>query len=178
MCTVELTLKGVLLHPPLQWRVLDTRYTGSPVHWPDGYAMLMSPNKGQTTVHCCHCRGDIVVRMRKVLAIPWSWYACFWRASVLIMVFFTFRFCLNLQYNRTAPVPPPPPPFYTPQTNEFEGCYLTLLLLSKKVRSRRRSLWVPAACLTNDIRELNAEFREANNPNILKKWTLCSAYNS
>ena len=32
--------------------------------------MLMSPNKGEVTVHGCHCRGDMVVRMRKVLAIP------------------------------------------------------------------------------------------------------------
>ena len=137
----------------------------------------MSPNKGQTTVHCCHCRGDIVVRMRKVLAIPWSWYACFWRASVLIMVFFTLGLVKStVQYQ--YPLPPPPP--LTPQTNEFEGWYLSLLLLSKKIRScsRRRPLWVPAACLTNDTRELNAEFREANNTNILKKWTLCSAFNS
>ena len=37
----------------------------------------MSPNKGETTVHGCHCLGDMVVRMRKVLAIPWSWYVCF-----------------------------------------------------------------------------------------------------
>ena len=26
------------------------------------YAMLMSPNKGETAVHGCHCRGDMVVR--------------------------------------------------------------------------------------------------------------------
>ena len=37
----------------------------------------MSPNKGETAVHGCHCRGDMVVPMRKVLAIPWSWYVCF-----------------------------------------------------------------------------------------------------
>ena len=53
-------------------------YTGYfPVHWPDGYAKLMSPNKDEITVHGCHCPGDMVVRMRKVLAIPWSWYVCF-----------------------------------------------------------------------------------------------------
>ena len=47
-------------------------YTGYfPVHWPDGNAKLMSPNKGETTVHGCHCPGDMVVRMRKVLAVPW-----------------------------------------------------------------------------------------------------------
>ena len=39
--------------------------TGSPVHWLDGYAMLMSPSKGETAVHGCHCPGDIVVRIRK-----------------------------------------------------------------------------------------------------------------
>ena len=172
MCTVELALKGVTF--ALASTVKGSWYTASSVHWPDGYPMLMSPNEGETTAHCCYCRGDIVVRMRKVLAIRWSWYACFWRAWVLIIGVFHFWVWLNLQYNRTVPVPP----HRTPQTNEFEGCYLTLLLLSKKDRSRRRPLWVPAACLTNDIRELNAEFREANNPNILKKWTLCSAYKS
>ena len=28
--------------------------------------------KDETAVHGCHYRGDIVVRMRKVLAKPWS----------------------------------------------------------------------------------------------------------
>ena len=37
-----------------------------------GYAMLMSPNKNETAVHNCHCRGDMAVLMRKVLAIPRS----------------------------------------------------------------------------------------------------------
>ena len=33
--------------------------------------MLMSrPNKGETAVHGCHYLGDMVMRMRKVLAIP------------------------------------------------------------------------------------------------------------
>ena len=36
----------------------------------------MSPNKGATAVHGCHCRGDMVVRMRKVMAIR-LWYVCF-----------------------------------------------------------------------------------------------------
>ena len=45
--------------------------TGSPAHRPDGYTMLMSPNKGETAVHGCHRAGDMVVRMRKVLARPW-----------------------------------------------------------------------------------------------------------
>ena len=42
-----------------------------PVALPDGYAMLMSPNKGETAVHGCHCPGDMAVRMREVLARPW-----------------------------------------------------------------------------------------------------------
>ena len=33
--------------------------------------MLMSPNKGETAVHCCHCPGDMAVRVREVLARPW-----------------------------------------------------------------------------------------------------------
>ena len=36
-----------------------------PLVW--GYAMLMSPNEDETAVHGCHCLGDMVVRMRKVL---------------------------------------------------------------------------------------------------------------
>ena len=32
-----------------------------------GYAMLMSSNEDETAVHVCHCLGDMVVRMRKVL---------------------------------------------------------------------------------------------------------------
>ena len=38
---------------------------------PDGYAMMMRPNKAETAVHGCHCPGDMAVRMRKVLARPW-----------------------------------------------------------------------------------------------------------
>ena len=37
---------------------------------PDGYAMLMSPNKGETAVHGCHCPGDTAVRTREVLYRP------------------------------------------------------------------------------------------------------------
>ena len=32
--------------------------------------MLMRPNKADTAVHYCNCPGDMVVRMRKVLARP------------------------------------------------------------------------------------------------------------
>ena len=30
--------------------------------------MLMSPNKGETAVHGCHCTGDLALRLREVLA--------------------------------------------------------------------------------------------------------------
>ena len=41
------------------------------VHWPDGYDMIMSPNKGETVVHGSHCPRDMAVRMREVLARLW-----------------------------------------------------------------------------------------------------------
>ena len=41
-----------------------------------GYAMLMSPNKGETAVHDCHCPGDMAVRIREVLARVVSWCIC------------------------------------------------------------------------------------------------------
>ena len=41
---------------------------------PDGYAILLSPKKGETAVYGCHCPVDMVVHMRKVLGIPRSWY--------------------------------------------------------------------------------------------------------
>ena len=41
---------------------------------PDSFAKLMSTNKGKTAVHGCHCLGDMVVHMCKVLAIQRSWY--------------------------------------------------------------------------------------------------------
>ena len=39
----------------------------------DGYATLKSPNESETAVHGCHCPGEMVVRMREVLARPWVW---------------------------------------------------------------------------------------------------------
>ena len=33
--------------------------------------MLMSPDKGETAVHGCHCPSDMAVCMREVLARPW-----------------------------------------------------------------------------------------------------------
>ena len=38
--------------------------------------MLMSPNKDETAVHGCHCSGDMVMRMRKILAIPRFFVVC------------------------------------------------------------------------------------------------------
>ena len=35
-----------------------------PIHKPDGYAMLTSPNKGQTAIHSRHCPHYMAVRMR------------------------------------------------------------------------------------------------------------------
>ena len=34
-------------------------------------ATLMSPSKGETAFHGCHCPGDMAVHMRGVLARPW-----------------------------------------------------------------------------------------------------------
>ena len=56
------------MHPPRQYRA---DYIGLLVLFlPDGYAMLMRPNKAETAVHSCHYPGDMAVRMRKVLARP------------------------------------------------------------------------------------------------------------
>ena len=49
LCT-RLGSKGSLIHKDF------------PFHEPDGYAMLMSPNKGKTAVHGCH-PGDMAVHM-------------------------------------------------------------------------------------------------------------------
>ena len=46
----------------------------------------MSPNKGETAVYGCYCPGDIVVRMRKVLAIPRSWYVCLIAVTCAVLV--------------------------------------------------------------------------------------------
>ena len=49
------------------------------------HAMLMSPNKGETAVYGCHCQGDMVLRMRKVIGIPRSWYVCFCAVIMLLV---------------------------------------------------------------------------------------------
>jgi len=72
ICTVELALKGVLCtHLGRKGRVCDRKWDRA------SYAMLMGPDKDETAVHGCHCWGDIVVRMRKALAIPRSWLCVF-----------------------------------------------------------------------------------------------------
>ena len=41
-----------------------------PVTYPNGFATLVVPNKGETAVCGCHCPRDMAVRMREVLARP------------------------------------------------------------------------------------------------------------
>ena len=48
--------------------------------------MLMSPDKGETTVHGWHCPGDVAVRMREELTRPWV------GVCVPLQLFFTFYF--------------------------------------------------------------------------------------
>ena len=62
----------VAIEPTTVRRVFQW-YTGIfLVHWPDGYAKLMSLNKGETVVHGCHCPGDMAVHMREVLLRSWA----------------------------------------------------------------------------------------------------------
>ena len=63
MCCVELALKD-----SQQERVFSTRVFPSLA---DGYAMLMSPSKGETAAHGCHCPRDMAVRICEVMARPW-----------------------------------------------------------------------------------------------------------
>ena len=42
-----------------------------------GYTTLINPNQNKTAVHSCQCQGDMVVCMRKVLAVLRGWYVCF-----------------------------------------------------------------------------------------------------
>ena len=37
----------------------------------DGYAMLMSSNKGKAAIHGCHCPDDMAVSMPEVMARLW-----------------------------------------------------------------------------------------------------------
>ena len=76
--TVELALKGVLYTRLAKGFWMSGSPPPPPPPLIDPTTMiLMSPDKGETAFHSCHCWGDMVVRMRKVLAIPRSWYVCF-----------------------------------------------------------------------------------------------------
>ena len=65
MCCVELALKG------LATAGKGLFYTGFPRSLTDGYAMLMSPSKGEKAAHGCHYPRDMVVRICKVMARLW-----------------------------------------------------------------------------------------------------------
>ena len=57
---------------------LEGLASGFPRSLTDGYAMLMSPSKGETAVHSCHCPHDMAVRVREVMAVGWCMSApCF-----------------------------------------------------------------------------------------------------
>ena len=68
MCCMELVLKRVLCtRLGSKGPLTDSLF----IQRPDRHAMLMSPNKGETAVHGCHCQGDMTVRMRQVLDRRW-----------------------------------------------------------------------------------------------------------
>ena len=66
--------------------------------------MLMSPNKDETAVHGCHCSGDMVMRMRKILAIPRWFVVCapyfYFSKTIPLEVAHTY-----LAYRRNYPLP-------------------------------------------------------------------------
>ena len=66
MCCLRLGLKGVASEGK------GVIYTGFSRSLSDGYAMLMSPSKGETAVHGCYCPRDLAVRTREVMARPWG----------------------------------------------------------------------------------------------------------
>ena len=80
MCCVEVALEGLALVGK-----------GFPRSLTDGYAMLMSPSKGETAVHGCHCSRDMAVRMREVMARPWVG-VCVPLALIIIFFFKVFFF--------------------------------------------------------------------------------------
>ena len=55
--------------------------------------MMMSPNKGETVVHGCHCPCDMIVRMREVLARPW-----FGVCMALVCTIFTVIFAYAIEF--------------------------------------------------------------------------------
>ena len=55
--------------------------------------MLMRPNKDETVVLGCHCRGDMAVRMRKVLqtaGLVFECVTCFFRVSYCHSLIFQY----------------------------------------------------------------------------------------
>ena len=66
MCCLRLALKGVASEGK------GVIYTGFSRSLSDGYAILMSPSKGETAVHGCYCPRDLAVRTREVMARPWG----------------------------------------------------------------------------------------------------------
>ena len=65
MCCVELALKR------LATAGKGLFYRSLPCSLTDGYAMLLSPSKGETAAHGCHCPRDKAVHIREVMARPW-----------------------------------------------------------------------------------------------------------
>ena len=63
---------------PMCWHLKDSPrqervvlYMGLPHSLTGGYAMLMTPSKGETAVHGSHCLRDMAVHMHEVMARPW-----------------------------------------------------------------------------------------------------------
>ena len=69
MDCMELPLKGMLASASTVKDASNNIFGFSLV---PGYAMQMRPNKAETTVHGCHCSGDVAVRTRTVLAVPYK----------------------------------------------------------------------------------------------------------
>ena len=95
--TMKANNYNTLEHQPTVWPVLKA--CTQPYHLrvdyigllvlllPDGYTMLMRPNKVEVALHGCHCSGDMGVRMCKVLARPWVGVRV---CHLLILLFYKF----------------------------------------------------------------------------------------
>ena len=97
LCCVELGLKGVHLICTLlgsNWQLK----MGLTVQTPDGFAMLISFDKGKTVVHGhgCHCRGENPVHMFETPTCgPWVLSVCH-----LLLVCFLLRNVGRLMFIR------------------------------------------------------------------------------
>ena len=86
--------------------VLPRHYGGKASY---GYAMLMSPNKGETAVRGCHCQGAIDVCMREeVLARPW--------VSVCVPLAFSFSYIQDAKPHNSI----------TRERNSFQRIFVSL----------------------------------------------------